>query len=274
MGILSLLVAAMISADPVVLENGVLRIEIDPEVFSLRYIGFSGGRNFVEPIPFDDMKSVKAWLDPGGLTTDVLPVAARDASIRRGPAEVLKQDALCLVMLGPVSAETQLQLKKEIRLDPENAAVWYNVSALTPSPEKRSCFVRNMGRIPQGSTLRVKKQDVNIRTLQGKTSLAPVVVKSMQFWLIPVPPTHRTENALLGAFVDTVEIQNREGLWRRRIHHMPPDPDHADQESTFVCVLDDKTRSYGVALQSGRQELSAQSPVLFSEEWTFERLGR
>ena len=108
--------------DIITLENGPLRIEIDPAVFNVRFVGFPGGKNFVESHHVEEReRGGPGWLDPGGVTTDLIPLEAEDAALRRGPAEIIESSDRHVVLLGTESAELGVRIKKEIRLDQAEA---------------------------------------------------------------------------------------------------------------------------------------------------------
>src|SRR5688572_14071968 len=87
---------------PLALDNGKIRVELESRTFSVRFIGFPGGNNFLEPAHLTETELAgTGWLDPGGLFTDVLPVRTEDAMLRRGPAEVVEQRDDYVLLLGP-----------------------------------------------------------------------------------------------------------------------------------------------------------------------------
>lgn len=105
LGLAAAVCAAPVSAQEIItLENGPLRIEIDPAVFNVRFVGFPGGKNFVEPHFIEERdRSGSMWLDPGGVTTDLIPMEEEDAALRRGPAEVVEASDRHVVLLGAES---------------------------------------------------------------------------------------------------------------------------------------------------------------------------
>ena len=273
MAILSLLLCAL--SAPIVLDNGAVRVEVEPRVFSVRFVGVPGRRNFLDPLPLtDEALAGSAWLDPGGLHTDVIPYPGPDAALRRGPAEVIEQSGSSVVMLGPVSEALKVRLSKEVRLVGREPLVLFTVSLVAASGEPARYAIRNTARVPLKTTLRVRRADGSISALAGAASIFPCVVKSNRYWLIPVPPTARTKQAILGAFVPEVTHQNDSGLWVRRIVPPPSSPDDVPDGSTFMCVLDDATRSYGAALQGPTTDVTPGSRLTFTEEWTLRRRGR
>jgi hypothetical protein len=165
-------------------------------------------------------------------------------------------------------------LKKEIRLEGRKGRAIYKVAALSAATESRAFSMRHTVRVPAHIQLRIPRESGEIRVLSGEEPPQPQVVKSARFWLIPIPPTAHTANTVLGAFVPEVQLDGRDGVWKRRITNMPPDKADVPRESTFLCLLDDDTRSYGAALQTARREVNLASPLVFTEEWIFEPVLR
>lgn len=261
-------------AGPIVLENGAVRIEVDPQLFSVQFAGFPGGPNFVDPLRVEDAaRTGMEWVDPGGMVTDVFPAAEHDAALRRGPASVEFQDGRSAVLLGPASEKLGIRLKKEIRLAGDEPKARYIVTLLAPSQDEQRWALRNTARVPLRSTIRIDKDKNEIVPMAGLDKLTPAVVRSMQYWLIPIPPTSPMSNVVLGSPVRSFAIENRSGVWTRTMVAPTREESAADAPTPFFCVLDDATRSYGAALQSARQAVTLGDPLVFIEDWQFERRG-
>ncbi len=263
-----ILVSACAVAEPVVLDNGAIRVEVLPELFSVVFVGFPGGHNFVEPVHLESsiVKGTE-WADPGGIVTDLIPYPGRDVAIRRGPAKIVEREEQRLVMEGPVSNALGVRLRKEIRLVDDVAQAFYKVYAIFEKDASKPWALRNTVRVPRQSTLRIHKKEAEIRLLSGTESLAPAVVKSMRYWQIPIPPTSTLGTTILGAFAPKMEQVMEEGVWTRYIALMPEDAKTTPHEVTFLCLLDDVTQSYGSALQGEEQKMKAGETLLFCEEW-------
>jgi len=261
-------------AAPIALDNGAIRIEIEPELFTIRFIGAPGGENFVEPIYVDpSLVEGREWVDPGGLYTDLVGAdVGQDGALRRGPAEIIEHKENYIALLGPPSPKLKVRIKKEIRLDPKEARAYFYASAIGLSKTPVEGVLRNTARVPQGTTLRVLRADDTIRTLAGRITPSPAVTPSMKYWLIPVPPTTRMDKMVLGAFVSTVEHRAPSGLqWTRHLVTMPDTRDEVPHEATFLCLLDSTTRTYGASLQSQKTVVTQAQPAFIAEEWTLER---
>ena len=272
---LALLGVGAVGAESIVLDNGVMRIEVDPAVFSVRFVGFPGGANFVEPQYLPEAEqSGKAWLDPGGLTTDLVPLEEQDAALRRGPAEVLSQEPTRVELLGAESAALGLRLKKEIRLDAREARAYYIVTALSSRAEGPTIGIRNTARLPLRSTVRVPRKDTTFAPLQASPKAPWALVKSLEYWLVPIPPTARVEQLVLGGMSPALEVQNDAGLWARRMTLPPTDAAQVLNGTSAIVVLDDATRSYGASLQGARAVVGGATPLQLTEEWTLTKRAR
>jgi hypothetical protein len=261
--------------DPITLDNGAIRVVVDPDLFSVNFVGCSGGKNFVEPLPVSpEVRARTGWVDPGGLQTDVIPYTASDAAIRRGPAKVIEQRADYVAMLGPPSESTGMRIKKEVQLVGREPTARFRVSAMRVTGEVTETTIRNTVRLPRGSTVRLMREDGEIHVLAGADSVAPAVVKSRTYWLIPVPPTASMNGVILGAFVPRLMVVNASGTWTRRLVNMPGTADDVPNGSTFLCVLDDASGTYGAALQGSAEKTAKEDLLVLEEEWTVERRGR
>lgn len=267
--------SAFAGADLIVLDNGAIRVEVDPKVFSIGFVGVPGGKNFVEPLlASPEEREGDGWIDPGGLHTDVIPYTAKDPAARRGPAEVLEQRADYVALRGPPSERSGMRIKKEIQLVGREPRARYRVSALRVSGDSDGVGLRNTARVPEGVILRLMREDGDPRVLAGGDDAAPAVVKSRKFWLIPIPPTAPMDGVVLGAFVPRVVFANDSGTWTRTLVQMPEDEREVPTGCTFLCILDDGTATYGAALQGAVRRTPQGELVVLEEEWTVERRGQ
>ena len=262
-------------ADLIVLENARVRIEIDPRLFAIRQVGFPGEPGFMEPLPVaQDLRDGDAWVDAGGLHTDLLPYEGKDAAIRRGPAEVVERRDDYIAMMGPPSEKAGIRLKKEVQLLGREARARFRVTAIRLAADPAPIALRNTVRVPAHSTLRLPKQGADVKALAGTKTIAPAVVKSRKFWIIPIPPTADMNGVVLGAFVKDVTLLNDSGSWTRHLVSVPPKPELAPNSCSFLCLLDDASRTYGAAIQGETRDLKTNELLVLEEEWSFERRGR
>ncbi len=267
-------VLAVVFTGPLTLDNGAIRIEIDPQWFSIRFVGLPGGANFVDPLFVDTAHIADGGPpQPGGLCTDLLPHSDDGAAICRGPAEVIEQRADYIALLGPASERLNVRLKKEIQLLGEQPRARLRVSILATATHPGRFAIRNTARVPHDTTVRIAKADGEIRPITGTDEIAPAVVNSIKHWLIPVPPTARMKGVVLGAFVPEISLKNTSGVWTRRLLTMPQQAVAVPQGCTCLCLLDDPTRSYGAALQGALEEVTLDASLVFEEEWAIEARG-
>lgn len=267
--------AAILCAGPIyTLDNGAIRIEVEPRLFATRFVGFPVGENFVEPISVDaTVADGKDWADAGGVHSDLIPYSGKDAAIRRGPAEVLEHRSDYIAMLGPPSEGTGMRLKKEIQLDGAAPRAHFRVTAQRVAAEPASYALRNTVRLAPKNTVRLERTDGDIRVLAGSDSLVGVI-KSRRYWLIPIPPTRDLAGIVLGAGAPRMIVANDSGTWTRTLVEPPADKSRVPNECTFLCVLDSPSGSYGAALQGQAGALKTGEFVTLEEEWTFEKRGK
>jgi len=261
--------------DPIVLQNRGIRVEVDPDLFTVTHIGTPRGVNFLRPLPVTKAERTGVgWVEAGGLHTDLIPYEGSDPALRRGPAEVVEHTPNRVVLIGPPSKSTPVRLKKEIRIYPGYAKASMTVTVEAVGNATVRCAVRNTARCGPDTSLRIEKSDGAIRPLAGTASPFPSVVKSRRYWIIPIPPTTETSGVVLGAFVPKVTHQNKSGTLTRRILTMPAGSGSVPNRCTFLCLLDDETRCYTSALQGATLEIRPGAPAVFKEEWTIKKRGR
>lgn len=266
MGISAVMVIALaLGAGPLVLDNGAVRVEIAPETQCVRFAGFASGQNFVEPVLVAEDRETT----PGGLQAHVIG----PGSCPVGPANVVERDDRHVLLRGP-KADNGLFAEQEITLLEKEDQVRFKVRLKAEKPVLGPFAWRVIMRARPDSTFRVRREGgVKMRAIAGARELRPYVVPSVRYWLMPVPPTERAKDILLGAFTPVMQTERESGFWTRRIMLMPDSAGLVPQESTFLCLLDSASHSYGAALQSPWQNVSPTEPLVYTEEWTFERRG-
>jgi hypothetical protein len=131
LGLLILLQSFLGSPNVVALDNGAIRIEVEPELFAIRFIGTPGGKNFLDPLYVrDSVRASEGPLESGGLTTSLDPAGPQAAELSRGPTRTIDSGWYHLVLIGPVAEESGLRLRKEIRIDPREPKAWFTVTVL------------------------------------------------------------------------------------------------------------------------------------------------
>jgi hypothetical protein len=150
----------------------------------------------------------------------------------------------------------------------------FRVIVENPQGPSASLAVRNTLRLPEKCTVQIERAHGLVQPLAGVKSAAPAVVKSRRAWLIPVPPTATMERVVLGGPAPEISVVTRWGAWKRRITSPSGAIDQTPNQSTFLCLLDVPTRSYAAALQGPIAPVTAESSLVFEEEWTLAKRGR
>lgn len=265
----SLFLALSAITGVLVLENDAVRVEIDPEVMAVRYLGPPTGPNLVEPLYVSRLdRRGNAWLDAGGVGWEVVtPTAGSDAALRRGPAEVLAHSAKRATLLSPVSRDTPLRLKLDFLLAdtaPEVAvtAVLSTDAAESPTPVALRCLFRlwpdSIARAPDGpppalfpiagasitAGTRVDKWDGTLLNAGAvgalplvSSTLAPLVMIERSGWSLTREPS-----VFSGADSYTLG---------RNVH----------------AANDPSTHTYGVICDSPTATVSPAQPLSYREVW-------
>jgi hypothetical protein len=268
--------AGLALAEPtVILDNGAIRVEIDPQVFAVCYVGIPGEANFLSPLPVDAAaRDPAAWVDAGGLQTDLLPLTRQDAAVRRGPAKVIEQRKDYVALLGPPSAISGMQVKKEVQLLGTSPRARFRVSVLRVGAGEDAVSIRNTARVGPGVTLRLDRSEGAPRMLAGSETLEPYFVKSRKYWIIPVPSTSPARGVIAGALVSTVSVVNRSSVWRRHLAAAPRPGDVLPKDCSVLCLLDDPTQTYGVAMQGPTASVRSGAITALEEDWEVEARAR
>lgn len=267
---------ALLGADSsVALDNGTVRVVVEPRLFAITFVGFSDKASFVSPLDVSTaLREGNGVADAGGLVTDLIPYDPKDAVVRRGPAEIVEQRDDYIAMLGPPSEISGARMKKEIQLDADAPRAHFRVTVQRVAAEAGSFAIRNTIRLPEKSTVRLERTDGDVRVLAGSDVPYTGVVKSRRYWLIPSPPTKELRGVILGADATRMIVANDSGTWTRKIVEPPADKSKVPNASPFLCLLDSRTGSYGAALQGATMEIKSGEFITFEEEWTFEKRGR
>ena len=154
LAILMALLLSTASQDMVVLKSPVLRLEVDPQTFSLRYVGLPGGYNFVQPNYLDDIDRLEAtWLDAGGLYAGIGLSTDEDAALRRGPAVEVEQGESFVALLGPWSEKHGLRFKKEVHLDNRSGSATYTLTLYAKRHTPKNIAIETLCQIPPGTVV-------------------------------------------------------------------------------------------------------------------------
>ncbi|MCL4218671.1 MAG: hypothetical protein KJ052_16925 [Candidatus Hydrogenedentes bacterium] len=262
------------ASPPIVLDNGAIRVIVDPQVFAVTFIGVPGGSNFLLSQPLtEEEREGGGWVESGGLHTDLIPYVEGDEALRRGPAVVTLQEPDRVVMEGPASDARKVKLTKEAQLYPGQAKARFRVTAHAATDEPVVLALRNTIHLPASCTLRLEKAGGAIKVMSGADNLSPAVVSSMQYWLIPIPPTAEINKVVLGTTHATSEVQNIDGYWTRRLLTESTLEAAGGAEPRLLCLLDDETKSYVVSLQGPRTRATPEMPAHIEEVWSLKVRG-
>jgi len=274
MGWWMLVASALCTASPIVLATRLRRVEVEPDLFAIRYVGLAGGRNLVETLPVTqgDRRGGE-WIDAGGLVTVVLPGEGEEGLLRLGPSEILNITERSVVLLGPESPEGGLRLRKELVLEEGELRARFTTVLLSSKVEPSTARIRNTLRLPQNCVLRIHHRGGIIRSLLGAPMPQSVNAISTDCTAVTIPPRSHTEKALLGALASDVEIVSGGVKWTRRLLEETGQSEVADA-TTCICVLDDMTRTYAVSLQGAESSVQAGISLTLTEEWAISAVAK
>lgn len=267
------LAGALLSASsgPVALDNGKIRIELEPRTFSVQFIGVPGGDNFLEPIHLTATELDGAgWLEPGGLTTDVLPARREDAVLRRGPAEVVEQRDDYVLLLGPEQPELHWRVKKEVQLARDTPELTYKVTVLSSLKGERDVRIRNMARMAWRGSLKVPAAAGPVGLLRGAfPGFDDLLKESDTTFTIPLlPPADRVRAVLTSPSAEVMH-ETPSGSWTRRIEIYSALPEEgATNQIRMMALLDDASHSYQSALEGGQSGVNVGAPLVVIEHWS------
>jgi len=271
-GVLSIVCGAL--AAPIAIENGAIRIEVDPELFSVCYVGFPAGRNFVEPLHVDAKTRTRGGaVDPGGLRTGVIPHPGEEAALLRGPGEILEHTDRSIVLLGPQAEALPIRFKKAVRIHERAARAWYTVTLMASAPIDHDVALRNLARVPLGGALRFGSRDATIPLLGAGDPASAFLKQTPEGWCVDVPPQLPAKNVVVGAFVTELIHQNALGTWRRRVEGAPDDVSRYPESVSLVCLLDTASAQYVAAFQGPFARLAPAAPLTMTEVWDFRPSG-
>ncbi len=253
--------------DIVALDNGAMRIEIDPREFVVRFVGKPGGENFLDPVIQGERTPADAEHTPSaGLTTQVLPFPDDDA-LTHGPAEVLRQGPLHAVLMGPVSPENGLRVRKEFRLADTEARAVFTVTVLAEKPDPLEVTVRNEARVPIGSALSAATGDAPLQVIE---SPAPLELKMDALGPIDVPPADIPGRVMLGALTATLFHYRGQTRWAREVADVRLPVNAFPGGRNAVLVLDRPANDYTATLAGAPGKVTSAAPLVFRELWIIE----
>lgn len=249
-----------------------MRVEIDLDLFAIRYIGLPGGANLLASEYVSELeRRSHLWLDYGGLFSDLTPLDKKSAALRRGPAEVVYLSARSVLLIGPEDPDLKLRLEKEITLDDTEPVLHYTVRAMTSRAEPYQVSIRNTAQVPVGRTVQMGPQDSAAFRLVGVDTLDEVAVAEGEGWLVPIPP--RTLKAPVAIAAPGIKTSVHHGpvSWQRAWAGPSPESASAEELPEIECSMDPASKKYSWSITSPPRRLDKGHPLEFKEIWTLRK---
>ena len=261
---LMVLMSAFASHDIIALDNGAIRVEIDPRWFNIRFVGVPGGENFLDPVFRGERPERDSTADRrDGLTTAIYPFLDDPVS-KEARAEVADVGPHHAVLVGPLSTATGLRIKKEIRLGDTEPRAVFIVTVLSERQEPVEIAVHNIARVPMGTTLRPA---VGIDPLQVIESPAPLLLDLNGLKSAAVPLAEVPGRVVLGALTESLFHVRGDLTWSRQsMTNYQQESKYIDNRNV-VLTLDQTSYSYTANLVSSTAKVSAASPLVSRESW-------
>ena len=248
----------MLLTAPVILDNGSLRVEADPEQFAIRFVGTAANQNFLDPMLQTHTKdSNRDGMSPGGLVTYLISPDKPEPVPVQGPAEILRQDKLRLTLLGPAVPGLPVRIQEEIQLAESGLQATFIVTVLSSSNQPCKLAIRNTARIPEGYTVRSSGTET-LKNLHGGIDVSKINVVAKDAVLLPIPPREPVTHTLLGAFAPQIALQTGTEIWTRAAAEFFASRQQFPEKNSVLCHLDgEKTGLHPVGARavqrSGRQ---------------------
>ena len=257
-------------AEGVVLENRAIRIEIDPQTFSLRYVGRPGGPNFLDPVYLTErQRNEGGWIAPGGFISDVLPVSARDPAMRRGPATVIEQRSDYVLLMGPLSLRNQLQVKKEYILPRDGDVLTYKLSILSPMKTPHDVSVRITAQLRWSGQISFPKPVHGPpRLVHGRyPEWNGIMGQADKFYAIPLAERSGRDRAVLRSRINQVSITDGNVIWTRSAS-VTSAGEAESRAVDFFALIDDQSNICQIAFEARQSGVNVGAPLVYVETWT------
>lgn len=260
-------------AGVLVLESPQIRLEVDPERFSVRFLGWPGGPNFVEPLHLARARQGASMANaPGGISSDVLYLPAERSLLCGGPARVLEHRRDYLLLMGPVSRQNALQVKKEYRIHGEEARLTYKLSVLSSRKEERTVTVRVTAQVPWGGEVRVAGPGSgSARLIRGAyPGFEALRAPGDEGYVVPLGRRRGRELAVVRVPADEMVAARPSGSWRRRCA-IAGAGSEAGADTSLLLLLDDRSFTCRTAFEGRQGGVNVGAPLVYTEEWTLTR---
>lgn len=269
--LLALYGALILQGAPIILDNGAIRVEIDPTVFAVRFIGVPGGENFLVPRYVQPAVQRNGSLaDAGGLGADLQPMDAPDPAIVRGPAEVVEVSDRFVALLGAPSDGMGIRIKKEIRLHERAPEAWYTVTAMSSSQVPVRFSLRSYADIAQDLTLILPKGEKEPRVLTGLGPISEIVAGDGPAWRISIPPPRNFDETAVAFDLVEFTVEGDRGRWVRRMLASSERKSAGSESWPFVFVSTHRQQRCQAIFQTPVLDLDAATPIAIREHWTVE----
>lgn len=259
---------------PVVLENESIRLELEPRTFSVRFVGFPGGKNFLDLIHLPASAIAgPGWLEPGGLTTDLIPETENSALLRRGPAELIAHERQYVLLLGPKDDARQWRIKKEYFLTPGQSEVRYKVTVLSPVKEERPVGVRITAQLPEVGELRFPGAAGTLGLLSGDfPGFALLEAGGADASVIPLAGGGMRRRAVVEIPAAMLVYETPFGQWTRSMEVLSGLGSGEDATpSRALLLLDDDTHVYQAGLDVMQAGINVGAPLVVQERWVLSK---
>lgn len=256
---------------PVILDNGRVRLEVDPQLFGVRFAGMSGGPNFLDTAYIGDApRPDRPGSEVGGYVVDVLPAAGEPGTRRHEPAEIVEHDAHYVLLLGPEDPESQWRVKKEFFLERDSATVRCRTALLTSRKAERRGGLRLTAQVARTGTVMLPRAGGEIGLYWGAFPGLAELRDGKEDWVrIPVTGRGRDARAVLVAPVTAMVMEAPFGRWTRRLESPEAGGGQEGRGRMFV-VVDDPAHVCQVTLEVTGTGINAGAPLVVEELWTFE----
>jgi hypothetical protein len=265
------------SVSGLALDNGAIRIEVDPQTYSVRFLGHPGGANFIDPVHLTErQRNGKGLVVPGGVMTDVLPVSEGEAMLRRGPATVIEHTSDYLLLLGPESPSTGLRVKKEYLLDQNSAGLEYRLSVLSSLKEQRAVTIRATAQLPWGGVLKLPKTESgDLVLIRGSyPGISALLSRQDSLYSVSLEEEPGRENAVLRLkdFLGVIESARKYGTWTRSAT-VSSAGEEDPSLPVAMALIDDYSRTCQVALEVSQAGVNVGAPLVYVERWALTMPG-
>ena len=261
------------SVPGLILENEAIRIEVDPQTFSVRFLGWPGGANFVDTVYLTEReRNLPGLIMPGGIMTDVLPVGEKNAILRRGPATVVEEREDYVLLLGPENPVNGLQVKKEYMLHRGESRLTYKLSVLSSTRRQRALSVRVTAQVPWESVLEVPKNEMEpVRLVCGAyPGFSAMLEQTDSPYRISLAARSGREGAVLRMPVAQLNVVTPFGVWSRAAR-LYSAGEGDDTPVELFALIDDRSAMCQVALEGRQEGVNVGAPLVLVESWVLKR---